>query len=53
MPYFNRKIHVYNQSILWSPLKNRMPKNLITANVWHLVSESRLRPIILATRCAP
>ena len=33
-------------SISWSPLKNRMPKNVRIANFGHPVSESWLRPCL-------
>ena len=46
MPFYNKKIHGcgYNLNILWSPLKNRMPKNLTIYNFGHIVPESWLRP---------
>ena len=46
MPYFNNEIHVYgyNQSILWSPFKNRTPKNFTINNFGHPVSKSWLKP---------
>ena len=45
VPYFIREIHFYScyQSILWSPLKNRMPNNLTIGNFCHPVSKSWLR----------
>ena len=46
MPYIDEFIHVYgwNMSILWSPLKIWMPKNLTIANFRHPVSKSWLWP---------
>ena len=43
---FIELIHVYgcNLSILWSPLKRRMPKNSTTATFGYPVSKSLLRP---------
>ena len=46
VPYFNNEIQVFVsiQSILWSPLKNRIPQNFTIANFGNPVSKSWLRP---------
>ena len=47
--YSNEQVHVYGcfQSILWSPLKNRMPENVRIASFGHPISKSWLRPSVV------
>ena len=40
MPYFTMSVYIFGcSSILWPPLKNRMPKNLHIAKFGHLVDK--------------